>query len=97
MTYRDSLEAAASTSPTLLPTASSSSNTGSSSSSGSLGSTADGGAGRQHVIWQQHVTANSERQLLFRGLRVRMGVATGLVAKGNSIKNSTVYKAAQGM
>jgi hypothetical protein len=28
---------------------------------------------------------------------VRMGITTGLVAKGNSIKNSAVYKAAQGM
>jgi hypothetical protein len=101
MTYHDSLEAATSTAPTLLPAASSSSNIGSNSSSSSssrLSLTADGGAGRQNAFWQQHVTANGQQQqLLFRGLRVRMGIATGLVAKGNSIKNSAVYKVAQGM
>jgi hypothetical protein len=91
MTYHDSLEAATSTALNLPPTAG--------SSSSSSGFTADGGVDRQHVDWQQHATANSQQQQqrLFRGLRVRMGIATGLVAKGNSIKNSTVYKAAQGM
>ncbi|WIA31963.1 hypothetical protein OEZ86_002818 [Tetradesmus obliquus] len=29
------------------------------------------------------------------GLRVRIGIATGVVARGNGIKNSSVYKAAQ--
>lgn len=33
---------------------------------------------------------------LFHGLRVRMGVATGVVMRGEDVKNSSLYKRAQG-
>ena len=36
-----------------------------------------------------------QEEVMFKGLRVRMGVATGYVAKGLKIKNSEVYQRAQ--
>jgi hypothetical protein len=53
---------------------------------------------RQDGCWlqQQLLMQGGGQGVLFRGLRVRMGVATGVVAKGREVKNSAVYKTAQG-
>jgi hypothetical protein len=53
---------------------------------------------RRDAGWlqQQLLLQGGEQVVLFRGLRVRMGVATGVVAKGREVKNSAVYKTAQG-
>jgi hypothetical protein len=107
MSYHDHLEAAVTTrwppfagsataaaaavAPRPLAESNSSS---SSSSSSSLAGVSRSMHGGQHSAWQ--LPGTPQQQQLFRGLRVRMGIATGLVARGNSIKNSTVYKAAQG-
>lgn len=45
---------------------------------------------------QQQGVLSEQDQELFRGLRVRMGVATGFVGKRRSVKNSEVYRTAQG-
>jgi hypothetical protein len=47
-------------------------------------------------LQQQLLLQSGEQGVLFWGLRVRMGVATGVVAKGREVKNSAVYKTAQG-
>lgn len=53
---------------------------------------------RRENSWlqQQLLQQGGVHGVLFRGLRVRMGVATGVVAKGREVKNSAVYKTAQG-
>uniref|UniRef100_A0A383VEC8 Apple domain-containing protein n=1 Tax=Tetradesmus obliquus TaxID=3088 RepID=A0A383VEC8_TETOB len=98
MSYHDALEAATSTA--WPPFAGSTAAVAAAAAAGaprglaeshSSGSSA---AGRQHAAWQ-HQGSPSSQLLLFRGLRVRIGIATGVVARGNGIKNSSVYKAAQ--
>jgi hypothetical protein len=98
--------AAAVTSARRLLGESHSSSSGTSSSSGSSSkagpsSSAAANDGQHAAWWLPYGAAaaspqQQQQQLLFRGLRVRMGITTGLVAKGNNIKNSPVYKAAQG-
>jgi hypothetical protein len=52
--------------------------------------------GQDAWLQQQLMVQGGSQKVLFRGLRVRMGVATGVVAKGREVKNSAVYKTAQG-
>ena len=54
------------------------------------------GGSRRHGWFQQLLRAKGNPGCLFKGLRVRMGVATGVVAKGQKVKNSQVYQRAQG-
>jgi hypothetical protein len=53
---------------------------------------------RRDAGWlqQQLLLQGREQGVLFKGLWVCMGVATGVVAKGREVKNSAVYKTAQG-
>jgi hypothetical protein len=53
---------------------------------------------RPRNMWllQQLLGPRQEQQRLFRGLRVRMGVATGEVARGSDLKGSSMYRRAQG-
>lgn len=55
---------------------------------------------RRKATWLQQVLSpgqqRSNQAALFRGLRVRMGVSTGVVRKGEEVKSSALYKTAQG-
>jgi hypothetical protein len=49
-------------------------------------------------LWllQQLLSPRQEQQKLFSGLRVRMGVVTGEVERGQELKSSELYRNAQG-
>jgi hypothetical protein len=57
---------------------------------------ASSGGSRRQGWFQQLLRARGNPGCLFKGLRVRMGVATGVVAKGQKVKNSQLYQRAQG-
>lgn len=47
-------------------------------------------------LFQQLLSPRQEQQKLFSGLRVRMGVVTGEVERGQELKSSALYRNAQG-
>lgn len=47
-------------------------------------------------LFQQLLGPRQEQQKLFSGLRVRMGVVTGTVERGQELKSSALYRSAQG-
>lgn len=47
-------------------------------------------------LFQQLLSPRQEQQKLFSGLRVRMGVVTGEVERGQDLKSSNLYRNAQG-
>jgi len=55
-------------------------------------------SGRPRNLWlfNQLLGSRPEQQKLFSGLRVRMGVVTGEVERGQELKSSNLYRAAQG-
>jgi hypothetical protein len=48
-------------------------------------------------LLQQLLGPKQDQQALFSGLRVRMGVVTGEVMRGQEVKSSDLYRRAQGM
>lgn len=48
-------------------------------------------------LLQQLLGPKQDQQVLFSGLRVRMGVVTGEVMRGQEVKSSDLYRRAQGM
>lgn len=47
-------------------------------------------------LLQQLLGPKQDQQVLFSGLRVRMGVVTGEVMRGQEVKSSDLYRRAQG-
>lgn len=55
-----------------------------------------GGRPRNLWLFNQLLGSRPEQQKLFSGLRVRMGIVTGEVERGQELKSSDLYRAAQG-
>lgn len=65
---------------------------------GGSGSSKKHAAPRPRNMWlfQQLLAPRAVQQKLFCGLRVRMGVVTGIVERGQDLKSSDLYRHAQG-
>jgi class 3 adenylate cyclase len=69
---------------------------GSAVSAGSAAAAAAGSAAGKKQWWRQLLRQGGSGQRLFRGLRIRMGIATGQVLRGQGIQGTTAYTCARG-